>query len=213
MHVQDDGIGVFRRIQEAIGLASPRDAVLELTKGKFTTDPKRHTGEGIFFTSRMFDEYTLIANNLTLDHLSEGGDWFIEGLPSGDGTLVSMTIDRETDRTTVSVFDEYTSDDEDGSAFDVTHVPVALATYGDENLISRSQARRVLARCNLFRRVMLDFRDVSSLGRAFADEMFRVFPAEHPEVTLVPVRANPEVEKAIANVQGAQQTQLDLAGD
>lgn len=100
-----------------------------------------------------------------------------------------MEVAGDSDRTTVEVFDAFTSPDTDGAAFDVTHVPVGLATYGEENLISRSQARRVLARCNLFRCVMLDFRGVTTIGRAFADEMFRVFPLEHPDVELVPLHA------------------------
>lgn len=200
--VSDDGIGIFRRIQEHLQLASARDAVLELTKGKFTTDPRHHTGEGIFFTSRMFDEFALAANDLLLVHLAEGGDWFIEGRASDQGTTVSMEVAGDSDRTTVEVFDAFTSPETDGAAFDVTHVPVGLATYGEENLISRSQARRVLARCNLFRRVMLDFRGVTTIGRAFADEMFRVFPLEHPDVELVPLHANPEVARAIAAVRG-----------
>jgi anti-sigma regulatory factor (Ser/Thr protein kinase) len=202
--VADDGIGIFRRIQEHLELPYPRDAVLELTKGKFTTDPQHHTGEGIFFTSRMFDEFALTANELELVHVSEGGDWFIEGADSGDGTTVRLAIERSTEHTAAGVFDDFTSPDTDGAAFDVTHVPIGLATYGDENLISRSQARRVLMRCNLFQRVILDFRGVSGIGRAFADELFRVFPLEYPDVELIPVHTNPEVASVIAGIRGPE---------
>src|ERR1017187_4376752 len=55
--IDDFGVGIFRKIQEALSLSDERHAVLELAKGKFTTDPKRHSGEGIFFTSRSFDDF------------------------------------------------------------------------------------------------------------------------------------------------------------
>src|SRR6516225_8344255 len=44
--VVDDGIGIFRKIQTALGLSDERQAILELSKGKFTTDPERHSGQG-----------------------------------------------------------------------------------------------------------------------------------------------------------------------
>jgi hypothetical protein len=54
--IYDDGEGIFMKIQRAMGLSDERHAVLELSKGKLTTDPDNHTGEGIFFSSRMFDD-------------------------------------------------------------------------------------------------------------------------------------------------------------
>ncbi len=47
--VTDDGEGIFLRIQRLMGLHNERHAILELAKGKLTTDPENHTGEGIFF--------------------------------------------------------------------------------------------------------------------------------------------------------------------
>ena len=76
-------------------------------------------------------------------------------------------------------------------------VPVKLARYGNENLISRSQAKRLLARVELFKLVILDFLEVPSIGQAFADEVFRVFPASHPEIELVPIHASSEVKRMI----------------
>ena len=75
----DDGVGIFKKIQSALGLLDERHAVLELAKGKFTTDPERHSGEGIFFTSRMFiqiiyneDQREYIAIDRTLPALFSG---------------------------------------------------------------------------------------------------------------------------------------------
>ena len=59
-------MGIFKKIQKALDLLDERHAILELAKGKLTTDPKHHTGEGIFFTSRMFDEFTILSGGVLL---------------------------------------------------------------------------------------------------------------------------------------------------
>ena len=93
------------------------------------------------------------------------------------------------------IFDRYTSDGDYGS--NKTIVPVKLAQYGNDKLISRSQAKRLLARVELFKIVMLDFQGVQSIGQAFADEIFRVFTLKHPEVTLEPYHTNSEIKRMI----------------
>lgn len=40
--IQDDGEGIFHRIQRLAELYDSHEAILELTKGKFTTDPAKH---------------------------------------------------------------------------------------------------------------------------------------------------------------------------
>jgi uncharacterized protein (DUF1330 family) len=59
--------------------------------------------------------------------------------------------------------------------FSKTIVPMKLAQLGDEQLISRSQAKRLIARFDRFKIVILDFKDVNEIGQAFADELFRVY--------------------------------------
>ena len=54
--IVDNGIGIFRKIKEYYSYVSLDDAVNELFKGKLTTDKKNHSGEGIFFTSRILIE-------------------------------------------------------------------------------------------------------------------------------------------------------------
>ncbi|MFT4198570.1 MAG: STAS-like domain-containing protein [Pseudoxanthomonas sp.] len=72
-----------------------------------------------------------------------------------------------------------------------------LAKVGDENLISRSQAKRLLQRVENFRHVTLDFAEVSGIGQGFADEIFRVFANAHPDAELVASHAVPEVQQMI----------------
>jgi hypothetical protein len=52
-----------------------------------------------------------------------------------------------------------------------------------------------------FRVVVLDFAGVDGIGQAFADEVFRVFSAAHPKVTVIPVHAGPAVERMIARAR------------
>ena len=42
--ISDRGIGIFRKIKEALNLPEERMSILELSKGKLTTSPELHTG-------------------------------------------------------------------------------------------------------------------------------------------------------------------------
>lgn len=196
MIVMDNGVGIFRKIQAAMGLLDERHAILELSKGKLTTDPKNHSGEGIFFTSRMFDEFDILSGGVCFLHKSgDDLDWLSERKQPGTGTTVWMKLNNHTARTTRKIFDQFTSGED--NSFHKTIVPVELARYGNEQLVSRSQAKRLMARVELFKVVMLDFTGVPLIGQAFADEIFRVFPMNHPEIELIPVHASSEVKRMI----------------
>jgi len=198
--VADNGIGIFNKIQRDIGLSDPRHAILELAKGKLTTDPSRHTGEGIFFTSRMFDDFVILSDGLFLSHNEPGDDWLIEHDSNVKGTTVSMGIALDSKREIQQVFDAYTSEELD-YAFMKTHVPLSLVTYGDENLISRSQARRLLVRFHQFQEVLLDYQGVESIGQAFADEIYRIYARNNPEVEIVSTNTNDQIKKMIKRAQ------------
>jgi len=199
--VVDNGVGIFNKIQNKLNLDDPLHAILELSKGKLTTDPARHSGEGIFFTSRMFDTFSIFSGKLFYSYSERSGDWLIEDdEKSISGTKVVISISSNAKTTTQQVFDKFTGDD---FGFTKTHVPVFLARYGDENLISRSQAKRLLTRFERFKEIVLDFDNVDSIGQAFADEIFRVFANQNPNVHLIPVNTNEQVQKMIAHVKNA----------
>lgn len=196
MLLWDNGVGIFKKIQTALNLLDERHAVLELAKGKLTTDPRNHTGEGIFFTSRMFDSFDILSGGVFFSHdFGTPEDWISELDQSQSGTFVWMKLYNHTARTTRKIFDQYSSGDD--YSFNKTVVPVKLAKYGDDNLISRSQAKRLLARVELFKIVVLDFSGVDIIGQAFADEIFRVFAQQHPDIHLVVVHANSQVKRMI----------------
>ncbi len=198
----DNGIGIFKKIQTALKLLDESHAILELAKGKLTTDPKNHTGEGIFYTSRMFDDFAILSGGIYFSHtFGKPEDWVMESTPS-TGTTVWMKLNNHTARRKKKIFDEFSSRDNYG--FNKTVIPVRLAQYENDKLISRSQAKRVLARVELFKTVIFDFDGVFTIGQAFADEIFRVFSQAHPEMRLIELHANSEVGRMIKRARSGQ---------
>ena len=196
MLLMDNGEGIFKKIQRELGLLDERHAVLELAKGKLTTDPDNHTGEGIFFTSRMYDKYDILSGGVYFSHeFSDDQDWILERERFSSGTAVWMRLDNHTSRTTKKIFDKFTSENNFG--FTKTIVPVRLAQYGDDKLVSRSQAKRLLVRIDRFQTVIFDFEGVDNIGQAFADEVFRVFAVQHPAIELHYMNANSAVKRMI----------------
>ena len=198
LRVSDNGVGIFNKIQRKYGLEDPLHAILELSKGKLTTEPAHHTGEGIFFASRMFDRFVIVSGRLGFVY-TDGIDLLTDIDGQIPGTSVEMQISPRSKTTTSMVFREFAPE----FGFDRTVVPVKLARYGNENLVSRSQARRLLARLEKFKNVMLDFQDVRHIGRAFADEVFRVFVAAHPGTRVVPLHHNKLIGKLIREIRNA----------
>jgi hypothetical protein len=197
--ILDNGLGIFKKIQTALGLHDERHAVLELAKGKFTTDPARHSGQGIFFTSRIFDTFEILSGQVYFYHRwGQEEDWIQEAQNYQAGTGVILTLCNRTTRTSREVFDQFTTDENYG--FTKTIVPVSLAQI-DERLVSRSQAKRLLARVEQFRVVVLDFKDVDEVGQSFADEVFRVFRNQHPEVEISHINANQRVGQMIQRAE------------
>lgn len=206
--VLDNGIGIFRKITQYFNLDDELQAILELHKGKLTSDPSRHTGEGIFFTSRMFDRFVIMSDKLSFSHTLTNEDWLLEGESPLTGTNILMEIRNSSERTTRSIFDEFATVDHPG--FYKTIVPVGLARYGDENLVSRSQAKRVMARVDKFKEVLLDFKGINEIGQAFADEIFRVYSQANPQVHLVPINANEEVRWMIDRVTASNNPLINI---
>lgn len=195
--IYDDGEGIFKKIQRELGLHDERHSVLELAKGKLTTDPDNHTGEGIFFSSRMFDDFAILSGSVYFSHKhDEVEDLILERQRFQSGTGVFMILSNNTARTKKQIFDSFTSDDSYG--FTKTVVPVRLTQYGDDKLVSRSQAKRLLVRVDKFKTVLFDFDEVESVGQAFADEIFRVFKIQHPDMDILFLHANKQVQQMIA---------------
>lgn len=196
--LEDDGVGIFEKIRVSLGLESDHQAILELSKGKLTTDPTRHSGEGIFFTSRAFDRIFIASGGLEFSHQPGRKDQLDPSQESVRGTEVYMAIDKRTDRTMKGVFDAFSDVDK---GFYRTEVRIELAREGQSELMSRSQAKRVLARCDQFQEVILDFTGIDFIGQGFADEIFRVFRNQHRAIQIRVIQAGEQVDAMIRRVQ------------
>lgn len=193
--ISDNGVGIFAKIANALQLPDMRQALFELSKGKFTTDPSKHSGEGVFFTSRMFDWFEINANNLEFHHdkkLTEDILHEAKGI-FPEGTVVFMSISLDSTRTAADVYAQFTNAPDDFD-FSKTIVPMKLAQYGEEQLVSRSQAKRLIAKFDRFKKVVLNFDGVQEIGHAFADEVFRVYASQHPDVELIPEKMTKQIE-------------------
>ncbi|MFH1009493.1 MAG: DUF4325 domain-containing protein [Candidatus Latescibacterota bacterium] len=205
--IHDDGVGIFRKIKEECRLEDERHAVLELAKGKLTTDPERHTGEGIFFTSRMLDRFAILSGDVYFTHkFGEEEDWISQLEKPYTGTAVFMYPANGSPQTTKDVFDRFASADED-YGFNKTVVPVRMVRHGTEELVSRSQAKRLRARVDRFSIVIFDFVGIESIGQAFADEIFRVFEGNHPLIRILHTHTSQAVAQMINQARVGGQTQ------
>jgi hypothetical protein len=189
LEVVDDGVGVFEHLRRRLGLESQLHAIQELSKGKTTTDPAHHTGEGIFFVSKLATLFVMesLRTRWTVDNVRH--DQAVGSGSHDQGTLVRFEIERDTRRRPKDVFDAYTED----FAFARTRIVVKLFEIG-VRFVSRSEARRLLQGLDRFHEVILDFRGVEEVGQGFADEVFRVWAGAHPQTRLVPEAMTPTVE-------------------
>lgn len=194
--IGDDGIGAFERIRIARALPDHQAGLAELSKGKVTTQPDRHSGEGLFFTSRAVDYVDLQANGLRWIVDNRRGDFALGSSNYAPGTLAVFEVDATTARRLEDVFRPFT-DEELG--FSRSHVRVKLFEYGS-SFVSRSEAKRLLGGLERFADVELDFDKVESVGQGFADEVFRVWAKQHPEVRLRPTNMNVGVALMIGRV-------------
>jgi len=213
LNIIDDGAGIFGSIQKALGVQDIRESVLQLSKGQFTTVPLNHRGQGIFLVSRLFDVFGIFSDGLFYCKDNLRDDWFLEQrkLSKSKGTRISMAIGFDAGRTLKQVVRRYGEDVSGTSDFDKTEILIQLSQMADEPYISRMQAKRVLSGVERFRRVVLNFKNIPTVGQAFVDEVFAVFRSEHPAIAIESVHANPDVQFMIdKSLPGVESPAQDL---
>ena len=197
--INDFGIGVFRNVMKKRNLKSELEAMQDLLKGKTTTEPKAHSGEGIFFTSKAGDKFVLESFGYRMVVDNKIPDVFFEShKPSKKGTRVIFSIAIDSKRHLNDIFKKFQSTPGE-HAFDRTEIRVRLFTMGTV-YVSRSQARRILVGLDKFKSVILDFDRVPTVGQAFADEIFRVFKSLHSNINITPTNMNEAVRFMIERV-------------
>ncbi|MFH2085608.1 MAG: DUF4325 domain-containing protein [bacterium] len=198
--VSDNGVGVYNNIMQKRGLHSDLEAIQDLLKGKTTTAARGHSGEGIFFTSKAVDQFILESFGTKLRIDNDINDYSIEKLDKPvKGTRVTFTVSWHTQRVLRKIFDEYVSNPGE-IGFDKTMIKVKLYAEGVD-YVSRSQARRVVEDLDKFKTIILDFDQISSIGQAFADEVFRVFKSNHPSLSIQAINTVEPVQFMIDRVE------------
>jgi anti-sigma regulatory factor (Ser/Thr protein kinase) len=212
--VDDFGVGVFRNIMKKKGLKSELEAIQDLLKGKTTTMPASHSGQGIFFTSRAGDEFILDSYGYRLIVNNKIKDTFLQEVKGKakrkQGTKVIFKLSIAESKHLKEIFDEFANiDDESNFGFDKTEIKIKLFIRGGVH-ISRSQARRVLVGLDKFRVIVFDFDKVPMIGQAFADEIFRVFHNKYPDIKLQAVNMNEAVKFMVDRVEGHNPRNQDV---
>ncbi len=195
--VRDRGVGVFHSIAAKLGLESEEAALLELVKGKTTTMPESHSGEGIFFVSKAGDSFGLRSHTIEVAWRRVPEDVRVAEKRRIEGTDVRFSLRRSTRRRVETVFSQFAPEEFDFE-FQRTKVLVRLLR---SDYVSRSEAKRLTANLSKFREIILDFRGVKSLGQGFADEVFRVFPSANPGIAIEIQNARPIVASMISHVR------------
>jgi anti-sigma regulatory factor (Ser/Thr protein kinase) len=184
--VSDDGRGLFDKLRAAFALPDPALAMLELGKGKLTSDPARHGGRGLFFSARAADVFDLHANAAAFRRRAwEGDGWHRGRALDRRGTSIYAAIALDTTRTLESVFAAHSLD---GRGVGFERTVVALQLLADQGeLATRAQARRAASGLARFARAELDFAGITHVGHSFADELFRVLAPQTGALELVPL--------------------------
>ena len=124
-------------------------------------------------------------------------DWFLETKEDfHKGTSVMMSVRLGAAKVLQDIFAQYTVFDEEDDIprFDKTHILVELSKLEDERYVSRSQAKRILVGLEKFKHVTLDFRNITTVGQGFVDEVFRVFKIKRPEIKIEYTNASDDVK-------------------
>jgi anti-sigma regulatory factor (Ser/Thr protein kinase)/biotin operon repressor len=196
--VRDRGIGVFHSVAEKFSLEDEQAALIELIKGKTTTKPDAHSGEGIFFVSRSADRFVLRSHRLQIEWDHDRDDVFVSDPRYVKGTLVQFELRKDSRTRLEDVFAEFAPQEYD-YRFEKTRVLVKLV---QREYVSRSEAKRLLHNLDKFSEIELDMRDVTSVGQGFADEVFRVFASSHPEIVIRTINTGDGVGTMIRHVSG-----------
>lgn len=195
--IADDGVGIFERIQEKFKLGSPLEAVGELTKGKRTSAPEAHTGEGIFFTSKMVAKFSIESQCIQWSCNNLIDDFSILASEVEAGTRVRCEVLTQPRWSALEIFERFSRNHQ----FTKSRPVIKLFELGTD-FVSRSEAKRLVSGLENFEEVDLDFAKVKGIGQGFADQVFRVWQKAHPQTQLHVINASAEVEFMIDRANG-----------
>ncbi len=188
LEVIDDGEGIFDHLAHENELADGMEALRQLTKGKLTTMPDEHSGEGLFLLSKIADFFEVESGGLLWMIDNELDDVGVSSAHVRPGTRVLFEVDVRTGASLEAVFVQ------SSEAFELARRRVVVKLFETGNrFLSRSEAKKLLEGVERFRNVVIDFKGVEAVGQGFVDEMFRVWTSRHPNTRLHPVNMVPPI--------------------
>jgi len=195
--ISDVGIGIFRKIKEFFDFDSETEAMQELFKGKLTTDSENHSGEGIFFTSRVMDEFLVVSGSEVFKH-NNFEDYYLRKneWENDKSTIVIMNLSNHSGRQIADIFNEHSDDEGRFLRMSLTLRNI----FANNNPVSRSQAKRLVRRFEEYEEIMLDFEGVENIGQGFVHELFIVFKQKQPHIKIDVLNPSENVKKMITHV-------------
>ncbi len=199
-HLQENSIGAGLVVDGA-----PREIrAIQRQADYGSTKP---LGEGIFFTSRMLDKFDILSGGVFFNHKRDAKeDWMLERASPGAGTAVFLnciTILHEPPRRCLTSTPRVRTTALPRQLFRSTSLNMALTSS------FRGLRPNVCWRaCDLFKKVVLDFKDVGMIGQPFADQIFRVFASAHPDIELIAINVNKEIRDMIARAKSHSTLQV-----
>lgn len=173
--IKDRGIGAIESIKRGFNINDNFLALEHLFKGKQTTAKEAHSGQGIFFTSKVVDTYKIASSQMEFIIDNIMADEYLRDVKQRKGTTVTCIIKINTRRKIKDVFDKFTGEDYE---FDQNVVKINLSKH--KRLMSRSEAKRLLLGLDEYTVLDFNFENVNEVGQGFCDEIFRVYANRQP---------------------------------
>jgi len=177
--IKDLGIGAIESIKRGFEISDDFLALEHLFKGKQTTAKEAHSGQGIFFTSKVVDTYKIATSKMEFIIDNKKADEFLRDIRQRKGTTVTCIIRINTRRRIKNVFDKFTGDDYE---FNQNIVKINLSKH--KRLMSRSEAKRLLLGLDEYAVLDFNFTNVDEVGQGFCDEIFRIYANRNPDKVL-----------------------------
>ena len=166
--INDNGVGLFYKINDAQNLKGNHLSAIEVAKGRVTSDPINHAGEELMTVLHLFDTGIIEATGLCLTFINKTSDWTISESSQLKGTKIHLKIETNTKRTCQEVFQRIFNREKQS-----VRIPVKLARANGEQLNSRIQAQSLVHNIKDLDEIQFDFRQIDLIGPAFADELLR----------------------------------------
>lgn len=187
--INDNGVGLFHKINDAQNLQDNHLSAIEVAKGRVTSDPLNHAGEELMTVLHLFETGIIEATGLCLTFINKTSDWTLSESSQLKGTKIHLEIKTNSRRTCQEVFQRIFNREKRSA-----RIPVKLARANGEQLNSRTQAQSLVHNIKDLGEIEFDFRQIDFIGPAFADELLRRVKEKNENIDVSWINANKMVD-------------------